>query len=215
MACAACTTTLRDVPPSRKPDPTKAMIAARMDFAGTQIEATLRLRSLQGKELKVRPEYKTFLVELAPGSYELQRVGDYVPKSDRLTFEAKAGVIHYIGSLHAERNEYGDLVLVIENEMMAVAEEIVDRYGPELPDIVPGLPRSALVRVDGELAKLVVPLARVVPSYPPISFSIGLGFYGAYGGWGYHPPSHGGGGTTRGSHASRGTRHGGRRASRR
>jgi hypothetical protein len=214
MACAACMTTLRDVPPSRKPDATKAMIAARMDFAGTQIEATLRLRSLQGKEVKVQPEYVTFLVELPPGSYELQRVGDYVPKADRLTFEATAGVISYIGSLHAGRDAYGDLRLVVENEMMVIAEELVDRYGPELPDMVPGLVRSALVPIDGELQKLVVPLARVAPSYPPVSFSVGLGFYGVYGGYGYrHHPGHGSGGTPRGSHASRGSRHG--RASRR
>lgn len=214
VACAACTTTLRDVPPSRKPDPTKAMIAARMDFAGTQIEPVLRLRSLQGQAMKVRPEYKTFLVELPPGSYALERVGDYVPKADSLTFEATAGVIHYIGSLHAGRNAYGDLELVIENEMMAIAEELVDRYGPELPDVLPGLPRSALAPVDGEVAKLVVPLARVAPSYPPLAFSVGLGFYGVYGGHAYRPPpGHGGGGTPRGSHASRGSRHG--RASRR
>jgi hypothetical protein len=215
-ACAACASTLRDVPPDRKPDATKAMVAARLDFAGTQIEPTLRLRSLQGSEVKVRPEYATFLVELAPGSYELRRIGDYVPKEDRLTFEAKAGVVNYIGSFHAGRDAYGDLRLVVEDEMMLVAEELVDRYGPELPDMVPGMVRSALVPVDREITKLVVPLARVAPSYPPIFFSIGLGFYGSYGGWGYHgghpgrPP---GGTTQRPSHASRGTRHG--RASRR
>jgi hypothetical protein len=214
LVCAACTTTLRDVPPSRKPDATKAMIAARMDFAGTQIEPVLRLRSLQGQEMKVRPEYMTFLVELPPGSYALERVGDYVPKTDSLTFEAKTGVINYIGSLHAGRNAYGDLILVVENEMMTIAEELVDRYGPELPDMVPGLVRSALVPVDGEIRKLEVPLARVAPSYPPVSFSVGLGFYGVYGGHAYgRPPGHGSGGTPRGSHASRGSRHG--RASRR
>lgn len=213
--CAACTTTLRDVPPSRKPDPTKAMIAARMDFNGTEIEPVLRLRSLQGQKMKVRPEYKTFLVELPPGSYALERIGDYAPKADSLTFEAKTGVIHYIGSLQAGRDAYGDLQLVVENEMLAIAEELVDRYGPELPDVVPGLLRSALVPVEGEIAKLVVPLARVAPSYPPIAFSLGLGFYGTYGGGHAYrpPPGHGGSGTSRGSHASRGSRHG--RASRR
>jgi hypothetical protein len=215
LLVAACTTTLRDVPPDRKPDVAKAMIAARLDFAGTKIEPTLHLRSLQGSKVKVRPEYATFLVELAPGSYELQRIGDYVPKADRLTFDAKAGVVTYIGSFHAGRDAYGDLRLVVESEMMLIAEELVDRYGPELPDMVPGMVRSALVPVDREITKLVVPLARVAPSYPPISFSIGLGFYGSYGGWGYYrgspgrPPS----GTSRPSHSSRGTRHG--RASRR
>jgi hypothetical protein len=214
IACAACTTTLRDVPPSRKPDATKAMIAARMDFAGTQIEPVLRLRSLQGQEVKVRPEYKTFLVELPPGSYALQRVGNYVPKADSLTFEAKTGVINYIGSFHAGRSAYGDLLLVVENEMMKIAEELVDRYGPELPDMVPGLLRSALVPVDGEISRLEVPLARVAPSYPPVSFSVGLGFYGVWGGTRYGPGhGSGSGGTPRGSHASRGSRHG--RASRR
>ena len=208
VACAACTTTLRDVPPSRQPDVTKAMIAARMDFTGTQIESTLRLRSLQGKEVKVRPEYATFLVELAPGTYELARIGDYVPKADRLTFEAKVGVITYIGSFHAGRDVYGDLRLVVEDEMMLIAEELVDRYGPALPDMVPGMVRSALVPIDREIQKLVVPLARVAPSYPPVSFSIGLGFYGVYGGYGYRGhPGHGSGGTPRGSHASRGSRH--------
>jgi len=214
VACAACTTTLRDVPPGRKPDVTKAMIAARMEFTGTQIEPTMRLRSLQGAEVKVRPEYATFLVELPPGTYELARFGDYVPKSDRLTFEAKVGVINYIGSFHAGRGAYGDLQLVVENEMMLIAEELVDRYGPELPDMVPGMVRSALVPTDREIAKLVVPLARVARSYPPVSFSIGLGFYGVYGGSGYRGhPGHGSGGTPRASHASRGTRHS--RASRR
>jgi len=98
---------------------------------------------------------------------------------------------------------------------MLIAEELVDRYGPELPDVVPRMVRSALVPIDHETSKLVVPLARVAPSYPPIAFSLGLGFYGAYGGWGYRGhPGHGSGGTgPRGSHASRGTRHG--RASRR
>jgi hypothetical protein len=215
VACAACTTTLRDVPLGSKPDVAKAMIAGRMDFTGTQVEPTLRLRSLQGKEVKVRPEYATFLVELAPGTYELQRIGDYVPKADRLTFEAKAGVINYIGSLHAGRDAYGDLRLVVENEMMLIAEELVDRYGPEFPDMVPGMLRSALVPIDREIAKLVVPLARVAPSYPPVSFSVGLGFYGTYGVWGGggHPGHRPGGTTPRGSHASRGTRHS--RASRR
>ena len=210
MACAACTTTLRDVPPSRKPDATKAMIAARMDFAGTQIDSTLRLRSLQGKELKVQPEYMTFLVEMPPGSYELQRVGNYVPKADRLTFQAKAGVINYIGSFRGERDAYGELRLVIEDEMMLIAEELVDRYGPELPDMVPGLIRSAQVPTNRKIRKLTIPLVRVAPSYPPATFSVGLGFYGVYGGGGYqHDPGHGSGGTPRGSHASRGSRHGG------
>ena len=196
---AACSTTVRDLPPDRAPDGNAAMLAGRMEFAGTKIQPTLRLRSLDGKKIVVKPKHATFLVALPPGTYRLERFGKYEPSLDKITLEAEAGEARYIGTFRAWRDPLGDLKVLVSDDMWPVAEELVDRYGPELPQMEPGLVRSELPPVDGALAIAVRP---VPSSNIPIYVSFGLGFgYGFYGGGHkhYRPPSSG----NRPSHHSR------------
>ncbi|MHC4547460.1 MAG: hypothetical protein ACYTEZ_01675 [Planctomycetota bacterium] len=207
VLCAACATTIRDLPPEKLPAGARAMLAGRLDFAGTRIDSTLRLRSLQGHELVVRPTHATFLVEVPPGTYEVQRFGSYAPRDDRLTLEAKRGKARYVGSFRAARDAYGDLRVVVRDEMWPVAEELVDRYGPALPQVEPGLVRSSLPPIEGTDKELVIALQRVESSAWPIFFSLGLGFYYGYDGGHGHSGHSRRSSASRPSHRSRGSRH--------
>ena len=169
---AACSTTVRDLPPDFEAD---ARIAATMDFSGSRIDTLLRVRSDAGREFVLRPEGRTFVMALPAGRYEILNFGNYRPTEDRLSFTTRKGATTYIGAFVAGRDRDGDLRIAIRDESAAARAELAERY-PELT-IDTALTRSSLQPLEPDQPVVVA----VEEIETPVHVGFGVGYYGMYG----------------------------------
>ncbi|MDH3590292.1 MAG: hypothetical protein OER88_00325 [Planctomycetota bacterium] len=174
---AACTTTVRDLPPDMETD---ARIAGQLDFGGSKIGRLIRVQHEDGREFVLRPEHDTFVMALPAGRYEILNFGGYRLAEDRIIFDAEKDRTSYVGSFQAVRGGEGELRIAVRDELDAVARSVTERY-PELT-VDPALAHSTLAPLEPD-QDLVVKLERIET---PVYVSFGVGYYGYY-----HRPYHG------------------------
>jgi hypothetical protein len=157
LACvAACSSTVKDLPPDRPVPEGMALIAARVAYGGTDIGPRLFLRPEGGNRLLVEPSHEAFVVALEPGRYTIERFGLYVPVVGRVTFEAIAGKAHYIGDFRPYRDEKGNLRIVVSDGLEALGMDLGLRYGASTPALERSLARSSLEPLDDPRGGVVI-----------------------------------------------------------
>jgi hypothetical protein len=176
LLLAACNSPVRDFPADRAPAPDRALIAARLAFGGTWIGPDLYVRSREGRTVQIRPSHETFLVAIPPGHYQIERYGEYLPRNDLVTFEAKPGKAIYIGDFLPRRDAAGEVMIAVHDGLEALDRDLRRRYLDRLPPIERGLVRSTLAPLDVGSGELVIAVRRRVPSaYGGVSTSVSFG----------------------------------------
>jgi hypothetical protein len=178
VSLAACSSTVKDLPPDRPVEQGKALIAARVAYSGTDIGPRLFLRPEGGNRLLVESAHEAFVVALEPGRYTIERFGLYVPVVGRVTFEAVAGMAHYIGDFRPYRDEKGNLRIVVSDGLEALSKDLELRYGASTPVLERRLVRSSLEPLDDPRGDVVIAMrpwdSRITGTVTG-SFSYGVG----------------------------------------
>jgi hypothetical protein len=169
LAAAGCATSVKDWSAEQPLEPGYALLAGRLQHDRLLVEGPA------GQEFDIRPAAETFLVALPVGTYVVRGFSELESVDDSVSFEAVAGRALYIGDFGPVANREGLLVVPVYDERGATVEELRDRYGARLPDVDPGLVRSA-VDIIGD--HFLIRVARPEPSR--VTYSIGFGF-GSYG----------------------------------
>lgn len=163
LLLAGCASPVRDLPADRAPEPGAALVAGTLAVAGTPVQASLYLRSQEGRLIEVRPAHETFLVALSPGTWTIRQIGSFLTSDDLLRFEAVPARARFIGAFQPARDEGGNLKLVVRDRCDEAQRILEERYGPAAPLLEPGLVESSVPPLAEGGGDLVVALQRRPP----------------------------------------------------
>ena len=162
LLLAACTNITRDVKPADLSAKEKALVAGWLPIGSKVPGGDMTVVDEKGKWTLVKPEQNDFLIALRPGSYRIDRFGQYPVKDKSLRFEARAGEAVYIGSFTTARGDDGNVHIVVKDNLSGVAGALKPRYS-DLPKLKPGLVTSSMPPVNASTG-LVIALNRKVSS---------------------------------------------------
>ncbi len=160
LLLAACTNVARDVKPADLSGEDEALVAGWLPVGSKVPGGDITVVDEKGKRVLVKPEENDFLVALRPGTYRIDRFGQYPVKDKSLRFEARAGEAVYIGSFTPARGADGNMHIVVKDDLRGVAGALEPRYS-DLPELKPGLVTSSLPPVAASTG-LVIALNRKV-----------------------------------------------------
>jgi len=160
LLLAACTNVARDVKPADLSEKDEALVAGWLPIGSKVPGGDMTVVDEKGRWILVKPGEKDFLVALRPGTYRIERFGQYQVKDKSLRFEARAGEALYIGSFSPARGEDGNVLIVVKDNLRGIAGALELRYS-DLPELKPGLVTSSMPPVDASTG-LVIALNRKV-----------------------------------------------------
>ena len=143
LLLAACTNVTRDVNPADLSRKEEALVAGWLPIGSKVPGGDMTVVDENGKWILIKPEENDFLVALRPGTYRIDRFGQYPVKDKSLRFEARAGEVVYIGSFTPARGEDGNVHIVAKNNLRGVAGALEPRYSG-LSELKPGLVTSSM-----------------------------------------------------------------------
>ena len=160
LLLAACTNVAHDVKPADLSGKGEALVAGWLPIGSKVPGGDMTVVDDNGRWILVKPKEQDFLVALRPGTYRIDRFGQYSVKDQSLRFEARAGEAVYIGSFTPARGADGNVHIVAKDNLRGVAGALKPRY-PDLPELKPGLVTSSMPPVNAS-SELVIALNRKV-----------------------------------------------------